>query len=218
MALTHLSARPARDTRALALARTGAERGFTLIELLVVTALIVIISTVVLADNNRFGGVVQLQNLAYNIALSIRQAQVYGIAVARFQTGSFGAGYGVHFDSSISDTYELYADAITQNGVYDCPQPGTNNCELVQTTGLSRGYTIEDLCVTPASGTESCGTPKLDIMFLRPEPDAWISSDGVSCTLDHAACAQSARIELLSPRGDTMSVSVQANGQISVGK
>jgi len=207
MALTHLRNRPA-----------PLDRAFTLIELLVVTALIVIISTVVLADNNRFGGVVLLENLAYNIALSIRQAQVYGISVARFQGSTFSAGYGVHFDASIPDTYELFADAITANGLYDCPEPGTNDCELVQSTTISTGYTIQDLCATPASGTEVCGLSKLDILFIRPEPDAWISSNGVSCINDHSTCAQGARIQLLSPRGDVMSVSVQANGQISVGK
>jgi prepilin-type N-terminal cleavage/methylation domain-containing protein len=192
-------------------------KGFTLIELLVVTAIIVLISSVVLANNNRFGGVVLLQNLAYNIALSIRQAQVYGISTARFQsTSNFSAGYGMHFDLSSPDTYLLFADAITPNGMYDCPQPQTDNCELVQSTNISNGYGINQLCVTASSGAENCSVQKLDVLFKRPEPDAWISADGTSCTLDNTACQEGARIVLIAPSGDIMNVTVEANGQISV--
>src|SRR3989344_8294101 len=75
--------------------------GFTLIELLVVTAIIVVVSGVVLANQNRFGGQVLLQNFAYDVALSIRQAQVYGLAVARAGSGgtaTFGTSYGIHFE------------------------------------------------------------------------------------------------------------------------
>jgi len=207
MALTHLFRRPARLSRA-----------FTLIELLVVTGIIVIISTIILANNNRFGGVVLLENLAYDVALSIRQAQVYGISVARFQSNTFSAGYGVHFDLSSPDTYVLFADAIQANGLYDCPQPGTNNCELVETTTLSTGYNIYNLCETPSSGVETCGISKIDVVFKRPEPDAWISASGVSCINNNGTCGESARVLLQSPHGDHMSVVIYANGQISVQK
>lgn len=207
MALAHLPNRP-----------SLAHRGFTLIELLVVTGIIVVISGIVLANNNRFGGAVLLENLAYNVALSIRQAQVYGISVQRFGQNTFSAGYGVHFDLSSPDTYVLYADAIQANGLYDCPQPGTNNCEFVQTTNISSGYSIHDLCVTPISGVEACGISKVDVLFKRPEPDAWISSGGVSCTLDNSKCGQEARIVLSAPRGDQVNIIIQANGQISVRK
>jgi hypothetical protein len=181
-----------------------------------VTGIIVVVSGVVLADNNRFGGKVQLENLAYDIALSIRQAQVYGISVARFQGGTFSAGYGVHLAVLSPTVYALFADAVTENGLYDCPSPGTQNCELVQTTNITSGYRINDLCRTASSGTETCGIPSLDIVFERPEPDAWIGSSGVSCILNAGTCAAGARIELISPRGDLMSVAVEANGQISV--
>src|SRR3989344_3825107 len=80
-------------------------RGFTLIELLVVTAILGIVSTLVLANNTRFGGAVLLENLAYEIGLSVRKAQVYGIAVRRFGETDFSAGYGIHFNSAMPTTY-----------------------------------------------------------------------------------------------------------------
>ncbi len=190
--------------------------GFTLIELLVVATIMIVISAIVLANNNRFGGVVQLEELSYNIALSVREAQQYGISTRRFQN-TFGVGYGVYFpyqSGGANDTYATFADAITRNGIYDCPQPGTSDCELVQSYTMSGGYKINDLCVTPfSSSTETCGHTRIDVLFQRPEPDAAISYDGTVCS---GGCAQSARIQLISPRGDTMNVYIYDNGQISV--
>jgi len=180
----------------------------------------VVITGIVLVNNGRFGGVVQLENLTYDVALSIRQAQVYGISVARFGTGTFTAGYGVHFDISSPTTYALYADALTVNGLYDCANP-TNptpeTCELVQTTSITGGHRITGLCTTPPGGQENCeGVTKIDVVFIRPEPDAWISVSDTSCILQQASCQGGMRVILTSPRGDTLSVVVEANGQITV--
>lgn len=219
MAHAHPQRRPAFHSRA-----------FTLIELLVVTGIIVVITGVVLVSNNRFGGVVLLENLAYDIALSIRQAQVYGISVQRFQTSTFDAGYGVHFDLSSTDTYVIFADAIDQDGLYSCPQPGTNNCELVRTTTITGGYRIRDLCYTPFnSSVETCDSDapgsvsSMDVLFKRPDPDAFIGVNDIATwdsagALIQSAIQESGRIELASPRGDTASIVVQANGQIAVQK
>lgn len=189
------------------------QAGFTLIELLVVTGIMALISGLVLANNNQFGGRVLLQNLAYDIALSIRQAQQYGISVQQFQ-GSFGSAYGLHFQVSPSEgasSYVLFADAIAPaDGLYSCPQPGTTNCELVNSTTISQGYRIYDLCMTPAGGAETCGLSSIDITFQRPEPDAYIRSDVI------LGLGESARIRVSSPRGDIQDVTVEANGQIAV--
>jgi hypothetical protein len=187
----------------------------------VVTAIIVVVTAIVLANNNRFGGVVLLENLAYDIALSVRQAQVYGISVERFGTSCstpgvncFSAGYGVDFNLSSPGAYELFADTYPQatpDGIFE-PDQG----ELVQQTTISQGYSIQSLCVIPAQSSTCNSVTSIDILFKRPEPDAWISANGNSCTENLGACQASARITLISPRGDSMSVTVDANGQIAV--
>lgn len=187
--------------------------GFTLIELLVVTAIIVVVSSVVLTSNNRFGGVVQLENLAYDIALSIRQAQVYGIAVQKFGTNCSAAGakcyesgYGVHFNTADPDHYELFAD-VDKNGLFASsenvpPSPYT----------IRNGFKISGLCAPQGTDAATCKqvspVSQVDIVFIRPEPNAYITTDG--------GAKDSARIILRSPRGDVMSIVVERNGQIAV--
>lgn len=186
--------------------------GFTLIEMLAVIGIMAVISGIILVNNNRFGGVVLLQNLAYDIALSIRQAQGMGIAVQRFQS-SFSSAYGMHFqvDSSGAATYVLFADVLEpEDGFYACPQPNTPNCELVQSTTIATGYRISQLCVTPPGEAERCDATSLDITFKRPEPDAYIRSSIAS------GINESGSIHVTSPRGDTKVITVQANGQIAV--
>jgi prepilin-type N-terminal cleavage/methylation domain-containing protein len=181
-----------------------AAAGFTLIELLVVAGIISLISSLVLVNNNRFGGEVLLQNLAYDMALSIRQAQQYGISVQNFQ-GNFGAAYGMHFQvtpAAGNGVYVLFADAVDHNGLYD-------SGELVQSTTISQNYRVADLCVTN-SGSETCGLSSIDITFQRPEPDAYIRTTFIT------GLNESARIRVESPRGDIRDITVEANGQIAV--
>lgn len=175
-------------------------RGFTLIEMVVVVGVISIVSGVILANNGRFGGQVLLQNLAYDIALSIRQAQVYGIAVQRFNN-EYASAYGMHFSISSPDIYLLFADVAVVNGVYD------DTSERVQATTIASRYAITALRINGCNGTV---VSNLDIVFKRPDPDAYISAPPLS-GLQESAC-----ITVSSPRGDTKNIIVEVNGQIAV--
>ncbi len=188
-----------------------AAQGFTVIELLVVTGIMIVVTGLVFANNSAFGGKVLLQNLAYDAALTVRQAQVYGISVQRYGEDTFAQGYGVHFfrneNPGVQDEFLLFADVIDLNGLYDCPEALT--CELVAENVIRAGYRISDICV-PASQAQPCGHTALDITFRRPDPDAFIRADG------QATLYESARVILTSPRGETQSVIVEQNGQIAV--
>jgi prepilin-type N-terminal cleavage/methylation domain-containing protein len=95
-----------------------AKRGFSLIELLVVIGIFIIITSVILARQNKFSSDILLTDLAYQVAISIRQAQVYGLGV-QAQSSNFDIGYGVHFDNvTPNTTYKLFADN-DKNGVYN---------------------------------------------------------------------------------------------------
>ena len=183
------------------------DKGFTLIELLAVAGIIVLITSLILVNNNKFGGKILLENLAYDVALSIRQAQVYGISVRQFSTGTFDIGYGVYFNSSPASakSYSLFGDAngnsLWNTGEDVAPSPYS----------IERGYHIYKLCAPRGANASTCtAVNRLDIVFRRPEPDAYIRRNGL------AAVQESARIVLRSPRGDEVSVVVEITGQISV--
>lgn len=179
-------------------------RGFSLIELVVVIGVMTLILAVMLANNGRFGGAISLRALTYDVALSIRQAQTYGLAVRQFSS-SFQSGYGVHFDDVSPTSYVIFGDS-NGNGLYDAG-------ELVQQNQLNNGFRIAELCSAAGMGSPMLrALPSLDILFKRPEPDAIIRAKiGNTPTLQAQA-----RIILKSPRSDLMSVTVDTTGQISV--
>jgi hypothetical protein len=181
--------------------------------MLVVVAIIIIVTSTVLANNAKFGGTILLENLAYDIALSTREAQIYGVSVARFNaSGStvFTSPFGVHFDktSGNNKVYVIFADAVSVNRHYDAG-------ELLTSTQITRGYYIADLCTTD-SGTETCNRSTLDIVYKHPDPDAYICQGTDTCTGASPQLHQRARIVVASPRGDTTNICVDLNGQISV--
>ena len=61
--------------------RGSKRRGFTLIELLVVMSIMLILTSLFILRQQRFNSSTLLQSLAYSVALSVRQAQVYGTSI-----------------------------------------------------------------------------------------------------------------------------------------
>jgi prepilin-type N-terminal cleavage/methylation domain-containing protein len=180
-------------------------RAFTIIELLVVMAIFSVISLLILANHSKFNSSVLLGSLAYNIALSIREAQVYGLSVQTFNA-DFQVGYGIHVttgtqylffaDTNASDRYESATDSI------------------LQTYSVGQGHTIERFCGVKTDGSEECSdsaTPitHLDILFFRPNPDAIISAD-------NPGLYSGGKIVVASPSGETRTITVESTGQISV--
>lgn len=182
-------------------------RGFSLIELLVVTGIFIVITGVVLANNAQFNSSVLLGNAAYDIALSVRQAQVYGLSTQSY-AGEFQVGYGVHFQGPTQ--YLLFADLDPdRNRRYDA---GVD--QVVQQYTLGRGHTIKRYCGVTSSGTEDCSDNSaaishLDIGFLRPNPDSTV-------TADSPTPYSSAKIVIQSRADETRTVTIQSTGQISV--
>ncbi len=99
-------------------------RGFSFVEMIVVIGIMALLSTVVIFDRRGFNDSIQLTSLAYDVALTIREAQVSGIAVKSYLEGStlsFDKGYGINIQEmnilATSITYTPAANAVINNYV-----------------------------------------------------------------------------------------------------
>ena len=192
-------------------ATSNKSSGFTLIELVVVIGMLVLITAITLVNHSSFNSSTVLGSLAYDIALSIRQAQVFGLAVREYREGgtaTFDTGYGVHFEGPLpTKSYILFADRdrdLNYNTLIDGD---------VDVFTIGRGNFISDICVTNSVGFEQCsgaGVTELDIIFDRPDPEAIIKING------DPEKYGSARIIVSSPRGSERVIRVFSTGQITV--
>lgn len=195
-------------------------KGFTIFEMMVSVAIMVVISTIIAGNQSKYTSGASLKNVANDLGLSLRQAQVYGISVKELNPGSetFSTGYGVAFDltgAPVGDdkSFIFFADRNTPpngqyDGTWDCPLGGSSEC--LDKTLLNSGNYISDLCVIEALGENCDDITSLDISFLRPAIEARIFYNGGSTGV------RGARIELRSPDGKQNSVTVYTTGQISV--
>jgi prepilin-type N-terminal cleavage/methylation domain-containing protein len=164
------------------------KKGFTLVELLVTISIFAILTSVVLFSQAKFNSSILLTNLAYDTALTIRQAQTYGINIKNFVTLDEGTGkainnftpYGVHFETGENNnkSFVLFAD-LNDSGVFS---GDVTTCEpadgCVNRYNITRGNYISDICRSPgSSGGEQCNDhiKSADIIFKRPNPDAIIT-------------------------------------------
>lgn len=194
-------------------------RGFTLIELMVVLAIMTVIMTIVLANQSSFNKTLILANAAYDIALTLRFAEAHGLGSRAVGTAS-NVAYGVHLVRGSQNSFILFADTVpaTSCGTPDCKAGDHVYADgadaLVQTYMLGNGMTISDFCAQ-STGSWSCaaagGLTSLDIVFERPNPDPFMSANGLySATFPvTAAC-----LTVSSPQGGARFVSIAASGQI----
>ena len=203
------------------------QQGMTLVELMVVLAIFALITGLIMFDYGSFKSATSTRNLADDIALSIRKAQSYAIGV-RGTDSIFEFGHGIHFTTSedISDplagsnkSFVLFTDVNKSNsynytgqGVCDNPVV-TNECrEALSINSADKISKIKRGGVIAPDGAI------LDIVFLRPNPDAifcYKETASSSCISNYS----NVEIEVSNGRtGDdlvTKSIKIWNTGQIS---
>lgn len=170
----------------------------------------VIISLIVLTRFSVFDSTVATNNLAYDIALSIRQAQTFGLNVRGFDPGgpsnTFDTGFGIRFQVTSPTSYIFFGD-INKDNQY---QIG----ELIEVFSLGGGNVISDICGVPSSGSEDCTSTsdidEIDIVFTRPDPEAVIRS------YTPTVVYQRAKVYLTSPKGLEKMIVTESTGQIAI--
>ena len=177
-------------------------------------AIFLIITSVVMVSQSRFGGSILITNLAYDVALGIRQAQVYGTSMKQNSANTF-KGYGVYFAST--DRFVLFVD-LDDNGLYNTNSHDSEGCnpgitECVSVFKIEKGNAITQLCATVGLVNE-CSINRLEILFHRPDPEPTIAGFVGGTPVFY----QAASITVTSPAPQSVSktVNVLASGQISV--
>ncbi len=202
---------------------TAYKKGFTLVELLITIVIFVMLTGVVLFNQNKFDSTILLKNLAYDIALTIRQAQTYGVNVRESQqTGTFSS-YGVFLNLNEDNKKIIFFSDIKGNGEGD--EDGkfsdsdmtcsSNNIEseCMQKYSLKRGNYISRACAGDSAGSCLDVDGVLTLLFKRPNPDAYIYKD------DDNVSKKYSEIEISSgDNSSKISVVVTGVGQIYVKK
>jgi len=177
------------------------DKGFSLIELLVSIAVLVVVSGIVFFNQSGFNNSILIENLAYEISLTIRQAQSYGLQSKETAVGgTFEAGYGVYFTTASPNNNKviLYADDGTVDKRYTA-----GDDTLIETLKMATGNTVTRLCTD-----SSCEITELDISFIRPNPTAYINGGENNI----------GEVYITSAKGEVKKIVVNKLGQISIGE
>jgi prepilin-type N-terminal cleavage/methylation domain-containing protein len=201
--------------------------GFTLIEALVSLVIISVIMSTVLFNYGVFSDNLALSSSAQEVAVTIRQAQTYGLTVREVSVGggAFDKAYGVYFNKTEPGSYYLFADSSgVANKKYDV---GTGVCgsittECIEKFTLRNGVTINDVC---NEATCSITSTAMNVTFLRPNPDAKIYfTDSAGTFVDKSPVVSpftgylSGWVVLRSPKGKRLNVTIESTGQVLVGQ
>jgi len=189
-------------------------KGFSLVELLVVIGITSALMSVVLWDYASFNEKLSVSSAGQEIAIAIRQTQVYGINVREESVNSneFSSAYGIYFNKTLSpNDYYIFVD---KNGdkKYNDAIGVCGGVECVEKIALPSGVTVDSFegCA-PLELAES-----LQITFIRPKPDAdinFVRDNGV--IPPPCRSVLSGQVVLKSPRGTVYhTISIEKTGQV----
>ena len=211
--------------------RSTLQSGFTLVEMLVAVAIFAIISSVLLANYPEFRSRAALDNMAHQVALEFREAQVFGISVrgqaiqgqeAQTAFNSYGVYVGSVSSLPGGGLSELIVFGDKNNDkIYD-----SRASETLTTFRLTSGENISQVCTNVnitnyrsdiglncnvAGATQR--TEPIVVMFTRPSPSA-VFYNGNGEVIDRV---QSVTLELSNRAGNyKRAIQIFSTGQIVV--
>lgn len=195
--------------------------GFSLVELLVTIAVMGMVAGMVFTQRASFSQSISLKNVTQEIAVAIRQAQVYG-------TASRGSGlnddyqdftYGMYFDTDdafvgdapLNQQFRMFRDDDGDDGDEGYESGDT----LIEAYQLPSNMRVLYLCLNGTFGDTSCSSDDrnhLVIRFSRPHPDAVLTNkNGDDFSHDTAVIV----VEEIDS-GNQRKVIIQSSGYITV--
>jgi len=183
------------------------KHGFTLIELIVSIGIMVMVTTVILANYSTFNKRIKLEGVTQEIVSIVREAQAYGIGNKSITGGNFA--YGVHFDIDYPGQISIFSDD-NDNGVY-------NTGEEVETFNIESSDRIWQICVNQKTQIpDSCpgvgSVDTIDVVYKRSKIYADIESYPAKAFISDA-------VILFRSAGETangVKIIIWKSGQVSV--
>lgn len=180
-------------------------KGFTLVEFTVIISIFAIMASVALFNFKGFKSSVSLNNLSHDIALTIRQSQVFGgetltagtggaIILDSLDTNPVRAAHGVFFgktgndfdksfilykksDPTASQSYDNTADSVTDTVIIQ----GPNRIDGIFSSSSKLDLLIDPVTRRPVGGTS---VDNLSIAFSRPRQEP-LMFDGINLISDN---------------------------------
>jgi type II secretory pathway pseudopilin PulG len=139
--------------------KTITKKGVTLLEVIVIVGIFGMLMAVVMFKYSSFNNNILLTNMAYEVALSVREAQFFGTAVKGYggKNDDFEKNIGIHFSQGL-DSYMLFIDEDND---------GYNTTDGIDPITMQRGIYISEL----KNCTSGASPGVLDIIFDRPNPE-----------------------------------------------
>lgn len=190
-------------------------KGFTVVELVIVSGIITILTAVVFANFPKFNRELAVRRDANKLALVLRKAQSYALAVREFNSAYADdpfcdtppvrfPPYGVSFAISDNQKYFIFGDANCD----DVYTPAGN--EKVEVFNLAREVKIQSLTGYSPSCLSGCSLNEANAVYQRPAPTVILSGSG-GADLD--------RIEItlyIPGEGLSKRVIIRTTGQVSI--
>ncbi|GEM_PF-1869149 len=189
--------------------------GFTLLEIIVVIGVVSLIAATTLFSFPAFSRRIAIEQEAGQLALSIRKAQSYSIAVREFSPGSgIFPGYGVNVSLDNPNEHVIFGDP-NQTNRYEA-----GAAEAIETIHFNSRVKISKICGNsqsvppgPCDLVPYTGLTSADIFYIRPGPTATFTgvSSGLSGVYNDIKVVLSSEDNSL-----TKSVTVWPTGQVSI--
>ena len=177
--------------------------GFSLVELMVTIGIVTLVTGVVMVKYSAFNSVVILKSQAYELALDIREAQVFGVSVGG-GTNSYRQAYGIYVDMTNPNQYLLFQDT-SGDLQYDAGE------EIGETYTIDSRFEIINICTVVGAGGDVCTATMASIAFKRPDFDAQMATN-----TEGSPDVVKVTIATTDDHTQSRTVLVYASGQISV--
>jgi len=149
-------------------------------ELVVSVSIMVIVSTVFLANYHLYGSRGTLNATVQKVATDIRQVQGFSLGLKQFNGSTPLGGWGAYFSSQNPDRthYSIFADVDENKICQSNCTPSVN--EFLKSLDLSKGVETDQIILTDVNGSPTT-VNRIDLVYVPPDPKIFICGNVSQC-------------------------------------